>query len=322
MSAPLVSIIIPCYNAEKYVAEAIQSALDQTYSNKEVIVIDDGSTDGSLEIIKSFGDEIHWETGPNQGGNRARNRGLELSSGEWIKFLDADDILLQESIENQICFGITLKQGSIPYGKVLSLETRKIISNHVILSHDDSSDDAIRNLYMHNILTSCPLHKKSLLMEVGGFDENLRRDQEWNLHLRMAIHGIKFVYQNTNCYFYRNHKSPERINNKYDEWGRREGMKDKIHMALSLLSTKYGSSLPPCLNFSIYINYCRVLRVSYGQESIQNLIIMAKEAIYFFERSSFKKESFKRKLLSVISYYLLKSCIALNFFLSNAEKHN
>jgi hypothetical protein len=99
---PLVSIIIPCYNAAEYVAEAIQSALDQTYPNCEVIVIDDGSTDGSLEVIKSFGGTIRWETGPNQGGCAARNRGLELARGEWIQFLDSDDRITTGKVASQV----------------------------------------------------------------------------------------------------------------------------------------------------------------------------------------------------------------------------
>jgi|GEM_PF-778680 len=103
---PLVSIIIPCYNAERYVAEAIQSALDQTYSNCEVIVIDDGSTDGGLEVIKGFGDKIRWDSGPNRGGCAARNRGLAIAQGEWIQFLDADDLISAEKIEAQVAAGL------------------------------------------------------------------------------------------------------------------------------------------------------------------------------------------------------------------------
>src|SRR5206468_2833779 len=101
---PLVSILIPCYNAERWIAQAIDSALAQTWPAKEVIVIDDGSTDGSLEIIKSFGDRIRWETGPNRGGNVARNRLLELSLGEWLQYLDADDYLLDDKVGKQIEF--------------------------------------------------------------------------------------------------------------------------------------------------------------------------------------------------------------------------
>ena len=92
----LVSVIIPCYNNEEWIAEAIDSALSQTYTPIEVIAIDDGSTDKSLEIIKSYGDRIKWETGVNKGHSAARNRGFSLSSGKDIQWLDADDYILPD----------------------------------------------------------------------------------------------------------------------------------------------------------------------------------------------------------------------------------
>ena len=82
---PLVSIVIPCFNAERFVGAAIRSALEQSYTDKEVIVIDDGSEDGSLKIIESFGDAIRMDSGPNRGGGAARNRGLELARGELVR---------------------------------------------------------------------------------------------------------------------------------------------------------------------------------------------------------------------------------------------
>jgi glycosyltransferase involved in cell wall biosynthesis len=88
---PLVSIIIPCYNCEKWVRQAVESCLHQTYSNTEVIAVDDGSTDGSLEVLRQFLPRIRLEIGPNLGGNSARNRGFGLSAGEFIGYLDADD---------------------------------------------------------------------------------------------------------------------------------------------------------------------------------------------------------------------------------------
>ena len=88
-----ISVIIPCYNAERWVGRAIESVLDQQGLAVEVIVVDDGSTDGSLDVIKSFGDRIRWETGPNRGGCAARNRGTELSFAPFLHFLDADDYL-------------------------------------------------------------------------------------------------------------------------------------------------------------------------------------------------------------------------------------
>src|SRR5438105_8509460 len=89
----MISILIPCFNAEKWVGQAIESSLAQTWPDKEVIVIDDGSTDSSLEVIKGFGDKIKLETGPNRGGNAARNGLLKLSQGDWIQYLEADDYL-------------------------------------------------------------------------------------------------------------------------------------------------------------------------------------------------------------------------------------
>ena len=98
----LVSVIIPCFNAEKWLREAIDSVLAQTYPQIEIIVIDDGSSDRSLSIIKSYGDKVIWRTGENQGANKARNLGFSLARGEYIQYLDADDYLLPDKIAKQV----------------------------------------------------------------------------------------------------------------------------------------------------------------------------------------------------------------------------
>jgi hypothetical protein len=97
-SPPSVSVVIPCWNAERWIARAINSALDQKYPKLEVIVIDDGSSDLSLEVIRSLGDEVRWATGPNSGACAARNRGLELSNSDYVMFLDADDYIEPNSL--------------------------------------------------------------------------------------------------------------------------------------------------------------------------------------------------------------------------------
>lgn len=100
----LVSILIPCFNAEPWIGECIESALAQTWPEKEVIVVDDGSTDGSLDIVRRFGDRIRWESGLNRGGNAARNRLFELARGEWLQYLDADDYLKPAKVQRQAEF--------------------------------------------------------------------------------------------------------------------------------------------------------------------------------------------------------------------------
>ena len=97
---PLVSIVIPTYNRRHFVADAIESCFDQTYANCEVIVVDDGSTDGTAEFLREkYGDRIVLVTQENQGPGVARNRGIAAASGEYIHFLDADDQLRRRKIE-------------------------------------------------------------------------------------------------------------------------------------------------------------------------------------------------------------------------------
>src|SRR5438270_12821021 len=101
--SPLVSVLVPCFNAELYVAEAIHSALTQTWPNIEVVVVDDGSTDNSGSVLDSFTTRrvkvIHQD---NKGQSAAANRAFQESSGDYIKFFDADDLVHTELIERQM----------------------------------------------------------------------------------------------------------------------------------------------------------------------------------------------------------------------------
>lgn len=92
MTHPTVSVVIPCYNAAPFLRETLESALNQTQPPLEVIVVDDGSTDDSASIAEAFGDPVRVIRQPNQGESVARNRGMEEALGEWIAFLDADDV--------------------------------------------------------------------------------------------------------------------------------------------------------------------------------------------------------------------------------------
>ena len=90
----MISIIIPVFNSEKYIEQTIKSAIDQTWANKEIIIIDDGSTDNSLAIAKQFkNDRIKIITQQNKGASAARNKGIAEAKGTYIQFLDAVDIL-------------------------------------------------------------------------------------------------------------------------------------------------------------------------------------------------------------------------------------
>ncbi len=193
MSSPLVSVIIPCFNGQEYVGEAIQSALDQTYANKEIIVVDDGSTDGSLAVIQSFGEKIRWVTGPNRGGAAARNRCLELAQGALIQFLDADDVLDPRKLEEQVPVS-ERNPSDIVYSDWLQYnvgaESRKWVGS----VSDMSGDAVILALAIQNITIEAPIHWKAALTAINGFREDLPCCQERDLHLRLACQGARFCH--------------------------------------------------------------------------------------------------------------------------------
>lgn len=211
---PLVSIIIPVYNADRFVRQAMQSALNQTYNNIEIIVINDGSTDRSPEIIGEFSDPrikvIHQH---NKGGSSARNAGIETAKGEYIKFLDADDELLPQAIEMQVIQSNGLNENAIVFGDFNFINQEgKIISSHKFNNSNKLNQDP-ESFFLNNweILISCPLHKKAYLENIGGFDENLPFGQESDLHFRIAINNIRFIYQEANVFNYRSHLESARI---------------------------------------------------------------------------------------------------------------
>src|SRR5271157_2090174 len=100
---PLVSILMPAFNAEEWIADTIRSAIGQTWQRKEIIVVDDGSTDQTLAVARQFASkEVVVVTQPNQGASTARNHALSLSQGDYIQWLDADDLLGREKITRQM----------------------------------------------------------------------------------------------------------------------------------------------------------------------------------------------------------------------------
>lgn len=191
----MVSIVIPCYNAGSWVADCIQSALDQTWSDTEIIVIDDGSTDDSREVIASFGNRVRHEFTPNRGGAAARNRGLALSEGDWVQFLDADDMMMPDCIERKLEMAAKSPgEQVVPCCKIeyLPYESRRG-ENPGPACWDYDNHDLDTILALGAPQTSAPLHQRHHLVAVGGFRESLRQAQDFDLHLRLAVkHGLPF----------------------------------------------------------------------------------------------------------------------------------
>jgi len=192
MNRDRVSIIIPCHNAEAYVGDAIRSALSQVYDPCEVVVIDDGSTDGTLDVVRSFGEAIRWHSGPNRGGGAARNLGVRMAEGNWIQFLDADDVLYPGKVRQQVAAARSSRADMVFCDYRVVNEPGGPNVGPRLESFDGG--DPVPFVLHRQIQTSAPLHPRAAFLEVGGFDESLPCAQEFDLHLRLACEGITFEH--------------------------------------------------------------------------------------------------------------------------------
>ncbi len=185
---PHVSTIIPAYNAQDFIAETIESALAQTHAEHEIIVVDDGSTDQTCEIVQSFGDRVCLIRQENAGPATARNKGAAMASGEWLAFLDADDLWTSEKLERQLT--VTAMNGvQIVYTDRENIghceHVSKLQSNDVELREGD----IFEALLLGNFITqSSVLIARKLFEDLGGFDESpdMKAVEDWDLWIRVA----------------------------------------------------------------------------------------------------------------------------------------
>ena len=201
--APRFSVVVPCYNQARFLRTAVDSALGQSYAGLEVIVVNDGSTDDTLDVARSYGDRIQLVDQKNRGLAAARNAGLLVSTGEFINFLDSDDWLDPDFLKHQLA----ASDGS----------SASVFVGEWILSDRDESalghrgvaipGDAYRFLLRGNPM---PCHAltvlRSVVEEVGSFDESLEAYEDWDLWLRLAAAGHSFAAAPEARVFYRRYQ--------------------------------------------------------------------------------------------------------------------
>ena len=193
---PTISVIIPTYNRAVYVTKAIDSILAQTYTDYEIIVVDDGSTDNTKEALKSYEDKINYIYQENKGVSSARNTGMRAASGQWIAFLDSDDIWLPDKLSSQIqsiknadakvCFTkVTHVRESQSINEKNKCDTvqSKEFTEPFLLVLDDS-----QKLYVQAMLI-----ERNFLEQMGGFDESMKVAEDTKLIYNLVFQ-TSFIY--------------------------------------------------------------------------------------------------------------------------------
>lgn len=213
---PLVTIIIPVYNSENYLEETIRSAMAQTWANKEIILVDDGSTDNSLTIAKKF--ECNWIKifhQQNKGASAARNYGIREAKGDYIQFLDADDLLIKHKIESQLALSssnnslylgptIYFKNGTNPYNIPVKNEWFQEGSTNptdflIKLYGGDLIDPGYGGMIaLHSWLTP-----KKIIDKVGMWNEKLSFDDDGEYFCRVILSAERIIYAENAIVYYR-----------------------------------------------------------------------------------------------------------------------
>ena len=205
-----VSVIIPTYNYAHYITEAVESVLNQTYKDFEIIVVDDGSTDNTKEVIRPYLNKIKYIYQQNSGPSAARNRGIKEAKGEYIAFLDADDIWLPQKLELQIKFIEKEKELGLVFSDMTCFNEKGILKKSFLkdipvfndlciesLSSIEKiiSDDVFNALLQGNFIpTNTVIVKKECFDKVGLFDENLLFVEDRDMWLRIALaYRIGFI---------------------------------------------------------------------------------------------------------------------------------
>lgn len=192
---PKVSIVIPTYNRENFVKQAVESVLAQTFPDYELIVVDDGSTDDTYRQLFCFSSRIRYVFQPNSGPSRARNTGIQISRGEWISFLDSDDTWKKEKLEQQFRNIEENSKFKIHYTDEIWIRNGRFVNPRK--KHTKYSGW----IYLHClplciISPSSVLIHRSVFEEVGFFDTSLPVAEDYDLWLRISsIYPIKFLPQ-------------------------------------------------------------------------------------------------------------------------------
>jgi glycosyltransferase involved in cell wall biosynthesis len=221
---PRVSVVIPTYNRASFVREAIDSVLAQTFTDFELIVIDDGSTDDTPAVLAPYGNRIRYIRQENRGEGMARNAGLAVATGEWVSFLDSDDLMLPDNLSALVALVDARPEIDVAYGWYFFMDENGVPSpsrggyrrweaDQVtfppgIVMHPSGplmNGDILADLLLEeSMLVGTSLIRRDRVVAIGGF-RPLRHQAHWDFYLRLAEAGCLFACCNRGVMFFRLH---------------------------------------------------------------------------------------------------------------------
>ncbi len=259
ISLKRVSAIIPTYNCAAYLVEAIESILAQTYQDVEIIVIDDGSTDNTRQVLEPYQGRIVYLYQENRGESVARNRGIEVAKGEFIAFLDADDLWLPTKLERQVAAMDLYPEAVLAYSYAYAVDASGqqmcFRGSDLLCQGEAGLHQVFARLVTGNMIANpgTVLIRKRFLTEGTAFDSTIRWGEDWDLWLRLSLKGpFAFIPEPLACY--RMHTAGRRLAiEASDEFVRQnEDILHKVFASLPVAQADW-SDLRPLAFRSLYL---------------------------------------------------------------------
>jgi glycosyltransferase involved in cell wall biosynthesis len=221
-----VSVVIPCFNREQYIGAAIESCLRQTYRAAEIIVVDDGSSDRSVERIRSYAPAVTCIESSNHGPGHARNLGLRAATGDFVHFLDSDDLLAPDALANELAMFDAFPDTDVVYGRVFAPFDHTFAAGFVVPGKLGDRVEAGIMLPVTAfgeeiglpIPTSVPLlYRRRVLIESGGYDESVRALDNIEINFRLFVSGYRFRQFDQVVIVYRDDRTISRVTDR-ESW--------------------------------------------------------------------------------------------------------
>ena len=245
---PLVSVVIPCYNHQDYVEKSLKSVIEQTYKNIEIIVIDDGSKDNSVNVLKELqrNNQFILECQENMGVCKTLNKAIGMSKGKYIAILASDDYWDLTKIDKQIKILETSNNSEFCFTQALEFDSNTD-KNMRIFPKNPLSGNVLNSVFVRqHVPAGSMMFSKNLFDKINGFDESLK-EEDWDFVIRSAA-NTNFISIKEPLFFYRSHET-----NVMKTRGRKEIFKQKV-----LLLTKNFDLVSPFrwyISISIHFFY-------------------------------------------------------------------